>query len=158
MPTIKGKIRSLNLSPKGHFESFLLEDAKRVVQINLDPHSAVSGLVVGEVISVNAEPWEDERPSSHPVFAWTDPPKAALKGVVKQINYALHGEPNGAILDTGEFVHMKPEGAKAVKLKLGQSLTVEGESKTSADGHVVIEAGKVNGIEMHGKKKKKKKH
>ena len=34
MPTIKGKVRSLNLSPKGFCESFLMNDGKRIVQFN----------------------------------------------------------------------------------------------------------------------------
>ena len=67
-------------------------------------------------------------------------------------HYALHGEINGAILDNGDFVHLKPEGAKAAKLSLGQKLTVSGKEKPSSTEHRVIEAETVNGKEVRHKK------
>jgi hypothetical protein len=127
MPTIKGKVRSLNLSPKGFHESFLLHDGKRIVQINFARdagENAAQGLKPGQTVSVNAEALDDERPSDHPVYCWIDRGVGTCEGVVKQINYARHGEANGAILENGDFVHMRPDGARAVKLKIGQKLSV----------------------------------
>ena len=83
------------------------------------------------------------------------------EGTVKQINYARHGEPNGAILERGEFLHLRPEGAKAIDLQVGQKLSFEGEIKTSPAGHIVIEAHIVNGAAIDHPKKpepKKKAH
>ena len=162
MPTITGTVRSLNLSPKGFYESFLLDDGKRILQINFARDAgahAANGLKPGQTVSVKAEELEDERPSDHPVYVWTDQRKGTHEGIVKHINYARHGEPNGAILKNGEFVHMRPEGARAVKLRVGQALSVEGDAKTSPAGHTVIEARNVNGLALkHSPAKKKKKH
>jgi hypothetical protein len=139
-----------------------MDDGKRVVQINFARDTggdSANGLKPGQMVSVNAEKLDDERPSEHPVYSWINQRKGTRKGVVKQINYALHGEPNGVILKTGEFVHMRPEGAKAVKLKVGRSLSVEGDAKTLPNGQTVIEARKVNGLTLeHPAAKNKKKH
>jgi hypothetical protein len=162
MPTISGKVRSLNLSPKGFHESFLLGDGKRIVQINFARDAGenpAKGLKRGQTVSVNAEALDDERPSNHPVYCWIDRGMGTYEGVVKQINYARHGEANGTMLENGEFVHMHPEGARAVKLRIGQTLSVEGDAKTSPAGHTVIEARKVNGLALkHLPAKAKKKH
>jgi hypothetical protein len=159
MKTMSGEIVSFNISPKGFYESFIMKEGKRLVQINFPQGSgpdAAGDLKVGQVLTVHAMPLDDKRPSDHPVYEWTRDENKTHAGIVKQINYARHGEPNGAILDTGEFVHMKPHGAKAVDLKVGQKLTVEGEVRTSPAGHTVIEATLVNGIEIDHPKPKKK--
>ena len=72
-----------------------------------------------------------------------------------RINFAKHGEPNGAILETGEFVHMKPHGAKAAKLKLGLELKVVGDIRVSPDGFTGIEAENINGIDIEHAKPKR---
>ena len=36
-----------------------------------------------------------------------------VQGVVKRINYARHGAANGVILESGDFVHLKPAGHEA---------------------------------------------
>ena len=152
------------MSPAGFCESFLMDDGKRVVQINFDRDSGEhvsDGLKPGQAVSVHAEAYEDARPSDHPVFSWIDQKKATHEGVVKQINYALHGEPNGAILKNGEFVHLRPDGARAIRLTVGQTLSVEGDVMTLPNGQVVIEAKIVNGLALKGNGKKahkKKKH
>jgi len=155
MPTLSGKVRSLNLSPKGSCESFLMDDGKRIVQINFSKGHVSNGLKPGQSLSVNVKAYEDDRPSDHPVFSWIEQKKENFQGVVKQINYALHGEPNGAILKSGEFVHLHPDGARAVKLSVGQTLSVEGDAHTSPDGYVVIEARIVNGLTLKHRGKKK---
>ena len=155
MPTLSGKVRSLNLSPKGSCESFLMDDGKRIVQINFSKQHVSNGLKHGQSVSVHAKAYADERHSDHPVFTWIERKKESYEGVVKQINYALHGEPNGAILKSGEFVHLHPEGARAVKLSVGQALSVEGDAHTSPDGHLVIEARIVNGLALKHRAKKK---
>jgi hypothetical protein len=88
-----------------------------------------------------------------------------FSGRVARLNYALHGEVNGGILESGDFLHLKPEGARAVGLKLGLSVKGKGKTKPMADGHLVIEADEVNGIPIERHKgphkaphKAKKKH
>lgn len=164
MPAIKGKILSFNISPKGFCESFLMNDGKRTIQINFPREAgdnAADGLKTGQKVSLEGDPIDDPRASSHPVFTWSGQQKTDYKGSVKQINFSRHGEPNGAILKNGEFVHLHPEGAKAVNLKIGQKLSGKGEATTSPNGYVVIEAQTVNGIALDAgkpKHKAKKKH
>lgn len=160
MKTIKGKIQSFNVSSKGFYESFLLQNGKEVVQINLPreagPEAARELKPDGEV-AVTVKAVENGRPSHHPVYEWVQDKSAPQEGIVKQINYARHGEPNGAILETGEFLHLRPEGAKAVGLEVGQKLSFEGEVRTAPGGHPVIEARVVNGAAIHHAKKPKPK-
>ena len=75
-----------------------------------------------------------------------------VQGSVKRINYARHGEANGVILDSGDFIHMKPEGMKHVELKAGDQISVEGTSSMMPLGQQVIEAKTVNGITLAGRK------
>lgn len=72
-----------------------------------------------------------------------------VEGVVQQLNFAKNGEPNGALLDSGHFVHLKRRGARAIELRVGQKLRVEGKSRGRAlAGHEVIEAATVNGVDL----------
>ena len=161
MKTIEGKIRSFNLSPKGFPESFLFENGKGIVQINFPREAgpeASHNLAAGESITVTVRELEDGRPSHHPVYEWVQEQSMPQEGVVKQINYARHGEPNGGILETGEFLHLRPEGAKIIGLQVGQKLSFEGERQpASPTGYVVIEARVVNGITLDCPKKSKPK-
>ncbi|MDQ6676471.1 MAG: hypothetical protein M3Z09_04155 [Acidobacteriota bacterium] len=182
---VTGKVQSFNISPKGMYEGLLLETAKGVVQVNFPPEAGavISGAVEeGVKIALAVQEEIDERPSDHPVFRLIgindlkhkslglqgEPGPAQVDGVVQRINYARHGEPNGAILETGDFIHLKPEGAKAVDLKIGMKMSVQGETRHSSVPHRVIEAETVNGIQVrqnhdkkgpaHKKHAAKKKH
>ena len=35
-----------------------------------------------------------------------------VQGVVAAIHYAKHGEPNGVMLESGEFIHTRPHGMR----------------------------------------------
>lgn len=67
---------------------------------------------------------------------------ARSSGKVVRLNYARHGEVNGYQLEDCTFVHVKPEGAKRYKLRVGDRLTATGERRTGADA-IVVEATKV---------------
>jgi hypothetical protein len=73
---------------------------------------------------------------------------ATVQGVVKRINYTRHGEANGVVLESGDFVHVKPAGMKRVALKVGDHVTAEGTSASMPLGQLVIEAKTVNGIDL----------
>lgn len=80
-----------------------------------------------------------------------------IEGIVEHLNFAKNGEPNGAVLDTGHFVHMKPRAAQALGLQAGQALQVQGRLKASgSDGQQVIEAYIVNGIDVSSGRAAKK--
>jgi hypothetical protein len=79
------------------------------------------------------------------------------QGVVKQLNFAKNGDPNGAVLDSGQFVHMKRRGARAIDLRVGQKLQVEGKSRgRGSAGHEVIEAVTINGVDLSSARARKK--
>ncbi|HEX3682414.1 MAG TPA: hypothetical protein VHU83_07710 [Bryobacteraceae bacterium] len=81
-----------------------------------------------------------------------------IEGVVEHLNFAKNGEPNGAVLDSGYFVHMKPRAAHAIGLRIGQALQVQGKLKLSGSGgQKVIEADTVNGIDVASARSAKKK-
>ena len=68
-----------------------------------------------------------------------------VQGTVKRINYARDGAPNGVILESGEFIYLKPEGMKRIELKPGEQVTAEGTAALMPLGQQVIEAKTVNG-------------
>ena len=122
---------------------------------------------------MEAEPGESRGDAPHSVY-WLVSVKAGSKksfslvedgpqdgipfsGKVTQLNFALHGEVNGAILDSGDFLHLKPHGAKAVDLEVGLKVKGTGWTKPMVGGHRVIEADEVNGISMEKGKGHKKK-
>ncbi len=79
-----------------------------------------------------------------------------FSGRIERLNYALHGEVNGGILESGDFLHLKPEGARAVGLVVGMAVEARGTTKPMPGGCFVIEAEEVNGtVIRHGKAKKK---
>ncbi len=71
---------------------------------------------------------------------------AEVSGTVVRFNYARHGAPNGVVLDTGDFVHTKPDGLERLGLKVGDAVKAEGDVRTLAAGSGrVVEARTVNG-------------
>lgn len=72
-----------------------------------------------------------------------------VEGVVEHLNFAKNGEPNGAVLDSGHFVHIKHRAARSIGLRVGQALRVRGKLKTSSSGgQKVIDAEIVNGTDV----------
>jgi hypothetical protein len=159
-----------NLSPKGVPEGILLQlvDDSRTVQINFDPEVAgqiTTVIAVGKTFVVNAIEADANAEAVHPVFdlvslsdasgkslfiaEGSPEPDVSLRGKVVRLNHAKRGEVNGGILESGEFVHLKPHGVKAVGgLAIGQILEVRGEVRSGWSGHRVIEARFANGIEI----------
>lgn len=161
--TISGTILQFNYSPKGTYEGLLLKSKKHIAQINFPPDlaSRISAEVSeGDKVKAAVEAYVDGQPSEHPVYSLLRlttkrgvlidvANNNKLRGRVARINYAKHGEPNGAVLESGDFVHLKPHGARLVKLTVGETLEVEGEAKPMATGpHRVIEAVYANGIDL----------
>ncbi len=157
-----GTIEALNLSPKGNYDGFLLRTGKRLVQVNLHkerPKSFDQGLKTGEEISVVVEPEEPRGKPAHVVFRLVRVVSAdgfpaedgkierhEFSGRVERLNYALHGEVNGGLLESGDFLHLKPKGALTLKLKVGMEVKGHGATQPMVGGHMVIEAEEVNGV------------
>ena len=174
----KGTLQSFNVSPKGNYEGLLLQDGNVLFQVNFPQEwsTTIAGLAsIGDELQFELEDYEDKRAqSSHPVYQLLSlrnregqsfPSSDAdgsenghFSGKVERLNYALHGEVNGAILNTGDFLHVKPHGAAALELELGMDLKGKGPAKPMVGGHRVIEAEEVNGIVLDRPKPKKKAH
>jgi hypothetical protein len=168
-----GTLQSLNTSPKGFYEGFLLKSGKDVIQINLPKEhlqSFADGWPSNDEISVEVEAEEPWGAPSHKVFRLVRvmdnsrrktgedhhlPRK--FSGRIERLNYALHGEVNGGILESGDFLHLKPEGAQAIGLALGMTVEARGKTKPMPGGRFVIEADEVNG-RLIGHHKGRKKH
>ncbi len=74
------------------------------------------------------------------------PPHASVSGKVVRLNHARHGAPNGVLLDSGDFVHTRPDGFETLGLKVGDMLEAEGPARPLATGTGrVIEAHRANG-------------
>ena len=160
---LEGVIRDFNLSPKGTIEGVLLDTKAGVVQINFAPDDVPRGLSAGQAVEIVVETDHHAKKhpeGNHPVFQFVsmhgrekeeDGP-VRVSGTVQKLNFARHGEPNGVILDTGDFIHLKPDGMKRHGLKVGQHITAEGDARPTTTGHRVIEATVVNGIPVGPKK------
>jgi hypothetical protein len=166
-----GTIEALNVSPKGFHEGFLLRTGKKLVQINLPKGEFIWGKILtsGEQLTVEIEPEQPHGKPEHAVFSLVrllgvnghlaeggdKHGSRRFSGSIVRLNYALHGEVNGGILDSGDFLHLKPEGAREAKLKAGMQVEGLGMTKPMVGGHAVIEAEEVNGIVIRHKKAKK---
>ncbi len=162
-----GTIEAFNVSPKGFYEGILVSKGKRRIQVNLPKEAAQTmapSLKLGQTVSMVVEKEDPHGMPEHDVYRLVRFHSAAenghgvrsFTGRVKALNFALHGEVNGGILDSGDFLHLKPKGAKALGMKVGMAVEGHGTTKPMVGGRVVIEACEVNGVEMeHGKPKKK---
>ena len=173
---VTGIVQSFNVSPKGHYEGLLLESQGESLQVNFPQEwgETIAELAApGASIHIEMEPHEKNGHSLHPVYrllALTNEKQRKFSliedgrsgnghfsGKVDRLNYALHGEVNGAILDTGDFLHVKPHGAAALALTVGMKVKGAGPCKPMLGGHRVIEASEVNGIQVDKKPKPPKK-
>ncbi|QJW99870.1 hypothetical protein [Frigoriglobus tundricola] len=164
--TLSGVVLQHNFSPKGDIEGFVLDTDTGPVQVNF-PHGpeAATHPAPAQGSRYRVEVTDDHHaakhdPGDHPVYEFVANPDAGpdqsgvttVEGVVARLNYARHGEPNGVVLDSGDFVHMKPHGMHRVPLKIGSHVVAEGPVRATVTGHRVVEARAVNGIAIaHGK-------
>jgi hypothetical protein len=164
---VKGKFQYVIFSPKGSVEGVLLEVEREPTQIVFDRHDEASSLDFetlkkGQNLVVRAKRQSPslKGQSQHPVFGYVrlvsidgrKPVKrkaakgAAFAGVVTRFNYARHGEPNGFVLDNGDFIHTKPRGLAGLKLEVGDKVSADGEVRPlKGGGGRVVEAVRVNG-------------
>jgi hypothetical protein len=78
-------------------------------------------------------------------------PRAPYSGIVVRLNFARHGEPNGFVLDSGDFIHTRPEGMAQLQLGVGERVEADGETRPLAGGAgVVVEASVINGRALDG--------
>lgn len=101
--------------------------------------------------------------ASHPVFEFDSLADASgqaiewpangegltsMKGKVARIHYAKHGEPNGVVLESGEFIHLRPHGMTAIGLEVGAKVSAQGELRMTVLGTKMLEAHHANGYDI----------
>jgi len=64
------------------------------------------------------------------------------------MHYALHGEANGVVLETGEFIHTRPDGMALLGLEVGAKVQATGELRMTVLGTVLLEAHEVNHVAL----------
>jgi hypothetical protein len=171
---IEGALEYFNYSPKGGYEALILATKKGEVQINFEPEHAADlacSLKAGEMVTVKVNRFDEASDAERPVYQLhgykvhgiEHKPQTHMqvKGVVKRLNHTRHGEVNGGVLDTGDFIHLKPRGARAIQLAVGQTITASGQARAMLfEDYRVIEVEKANGVDLmkldHAKKAAKK--
>jgi hypothetical protein len=164
---IEGTFEHVIYSPKGAIEGVLLSadgDPLQIVFRREDELAAVAfeGIAEGQLLVVEASP-QGPSPKGKPAHAVYEfgrlvsidgkkPPKpkakvgAAYQGKIVRFNYARHGQPNGVVLDSGDFIHTKPDGLLKLKLKVGDTVRADGDAHLLATGHGwAVEASEING-------------
>jgi hypothetical protein len=162
--SLSGQLAQLLFSPKGGIEGLLLTVGSNAIQVSMKPGSADANALnkaVGKPIEVMAR--ADHSPKTkdgaHPVYQLDRITKLAgetfhsngtqpIEDVVAHIHYAKHGEPNGVILESGEFIHTRPPGMKKLNLRVGSKVIAHGEARTTGLGTSLIEAHEVNRVPL----------
>lgn len=165
--TIEGRFQHVFYSPKGRIDGILIDVDGESVQIVFDRHdndsaNAFLSLKQGKSLVVKAT---TKSPSpkgerAHLIYNFIQlvsiegrkPSKrksannVASSGLVVYFNYARHGEANGVVLDSGDFIHMKPEQFSRLTLKVGDKVRADGIAHRLLFGTGrVLEATRVNG-------------
>ncbi len=163
--SVEGTFQHLIYSPKGAIEGVMIETDGVPTQFVTDPQDPTvaerfAGLRPGQALTIEgteAAP-SPKGESDHTVYRFerlasvdgrdTEPLRAhdGTRGTVVRFNHAKHGEPNGVVLDNGDFVHTRPDGLKRLGLQIGDTVQAEGPARPLVDGAGrVIEAVSVNG-------------
>lgn len=173
-PPLEAVFKHAIFGPDGSIEGALVEAAGRPLQLLVEHGDEAAGrLLAGlrEGQSIVADAVEQgpshKGPSAHavhllerlrsvdgakPAKERPAPRSAAYNGRVTRFNYARHGAKNGVVLDTGDFIHLKPEGMAKAKLAVGDQVAADGDAWPLAlGGGYVVEATVVNGKAVAGR-------
>lgn len=165
---LSGTCRQLLFSPKGGIEGVLLAVKGRTLQVSM---SADEGAVLARLtgagkrlrLLASADHSPKTADAAHPVYRFESladgaghaldlpadqPDGSAIKGVVASLHFARHGQPNGVVLVSGEFIHMRPHGMAAVGLGVGAKVRAVGDERMTVLGTRMLEARQVNGIDL----------
>jgi hypothetical protein len=169
--SVEGRFQHLVYSPKGGVEGLLIDTDGIATQFVVDPHDAASvgqlfGLKAGQALAVEGRktPPSPKGEGAHVVYRFerlaavegeapVAPAHAQARGKVVRFNFARHGAPNGVVLDSGDFVHTRPDGLARLGLQIGDAVHAEGAAQPLATGSGrVIEARRINGqpLAAHG--------
>lgn len=165
---VEGRLLQLIYSPRGAIEGVLIESDGIFTQFVTDAedHALSSAFLHMTkkpllVLEGTERPPSEKGDSAHTVYdlvrlvsvngkvSEEEPSENEVTGTVVRFNYAKHGAPNGVVLDNGDFVHTKPKGFEAMRLKLGQRIHVKGSVSPMECGLArVIEAEQIDGAPL----------
>ncbi|MFT3693795.1 MAG: hypothetical protein QM831_11680 [Kofleriaceae bacterium] len=139
---INGTVVAHNFNPRGDVEGMMVETGTRTIQVNLPKHGG-KVIPVGGVAALDVAAHDSD--GSHQVFELREEADV-VEGKVMRFNHSRHGEVNGYVLEGDIFVHMKPDGARREKIRIGQRIHASGQRRVGKDS-IVIEADKVKVID-----------
>lgn len=164
---LQARFRHLIYSPRGEIEGVLVDVDGGPAQVVFDRHDDLTpvlfaDLLEGQTLIVEGFPAapSDKGEPEHSVFGFvrlksvdgakpaTRKPAqgAAYRGKAIRFNYARHGAANGVVLDSGDFIHTRPEGLAGLKLKIGDVVEADGDAQMLTTGKGwAVEAQTVNG-------------
>jgi len=88
-------------------------------------------------------------PTGKPLkLADEEPSSVTIKGVADALHYSRHGQANGVLLDTGDFIHLRPSGMAQAGLGVGAKVSATGELRMTLLGTRMLEAQRVNRIHL----------
>ncbi|MFK3740894.1 hypothetical protein [Massilia sp. TN1-12] len=168
--SIDGVFTHAIYSPMGGIEGMMIDadgiPAQFVFHHGNDDASSVEHLWPGRRVTIEgseARPWP-EGDGAHAVYRFKrlalieggavhDVRKPGrVEGKVVRLNYARHGQANGVVLDTGDFVHVPPDRFAALDIALGTHVQASGPGRPLADGSGrVIDAVELNGKPLNNK-------
>lgn len=146
----------------------MVKHNRKLVQVTVRPNLAevlARAAAPGKRLRLLATPNHSPKTkgSLHPVFqvdTLADATGAAIKiedvgpghvridGVVATIHFARHGQPNGVILEGGEFIHLGPTGMEKTGLTYGSVVNAVGELRNTRLGTRLLDAHRVNRINL----------
>lgn len=163
--SVEGRFTQWIYSPRGEIEGLLIDTDGIATQFCFDRHgsevpAAGRELRPGQTLVVEGSeaPPSPKGESLHTVYDFVRlvsvdgcPAPAAeaeadVEGTVQRFNYARHGAANGVVLDTGDFIHTRPDGLVPLGLQVGDRVRARGPVRPLVTGAGrVMEARRVNG-------------
>ena len=141
---LEGTLAQLIYSPRGTIEGLLLDVDGAVAQFVVDKHDThlPQHLKAGQpltLIGTLRKP-SPKGEAEHEVYDLVEivgnehEAEKELSGKVARLNYAKHGEPNGVVLESGDFIHTKPDGLRKLGWKVGDAIKAKGRVQALATG------------------------
>lgn len=165
--SVEGRFAHYLYSPKGSIEGMLIDTDGIPTQFVFERHEGLPAqlaeLRAGQAVVVEGieSPPSPKGEAAHTVYRFERlaaidgkplpeaQPEGSVHGRVARIHYARHGEANGVVLESGDFVHTRPQGFVQLDLEVGDMVQAEGRIRPLATGEGrVVEAVRVNDIEL----------
>jgi hypothetical protein len=167
---IDGKCERFLFSRKGGIDGVMLRiKGGDLVQIAM--HAPVGALMArfaqpGKRLRLLATPDRSVKVarSPHRVYAFTSfaaadgkaieskqvcPADVRIGGIVAALHFARHGQPNGVVLESGEFIHLRPRGMLQAAPVVGAAVTAVGQLRITLLGTRMLEAHQLNGLKLN---------